>query len=149
VKPLDTSCDTIMEIFLLPDWMLARLAISPAQRLHLTALASTLLALIAAPMLVRAPHFCLFQTFLHVPCPGCGITHALLAIARLDFAAAWRANPAGFVVGAFFALQLIARPVALFAERFEVVVSRVSRHASTVTVAALCGVWIWRLIVAL
>ena len=31
-----------------------------------------------------------------ISCPGCGITRGLLAICRLDFAAAWRYNPMSF-----------------------------------------------------
>ena len=35
---------------------------------------------------------CLFFRFLRIPCPGCGITRALLAALRLDFARAFRFN---------------------------------------------------------
>jgi len=137
-----------MEIYLLPNWMLERLAISPSRRLHLNAFASALLALLAAPMLVRVPHICLFQYFLHLPCPGCGITHSLISMERLDLSGAVCANPAGLFVAAFLGLQLVARPVGLFVEGWETAVARMSRYASGVTVAALIFVWIWRLCIA-
>jgi|HubBroStandDraft_5_1064220.scaffolds.fasta_scaffold543289_1 hypothetical protein len=137
-----------MEIYLLPNWMLERLALSPSQRLHLNAFASALLAILAAPMLVEVPHVCLFQYFLHVPCLGCGITHSLISMERLDLSGAIRANPAGIVVAAFLGVQLVARPVALLADRGEPAIARLSRRASAFTVAALIFVWIWRLFVA-
>ena len=36
---------------------------------------------------------CLFQHFLGIPCPGCGMTRAMLAVLQLDFAAAFRYHP--------------------------------------------------------
>ena len=36
---------------------------------------------------------CLFQAFLHLPCPGCGMTRALLAVLRGDGSAALRYHP--------------------------------------------------------
>ena len=36
---------------------------------------------------------CLFRTIFHIPCPGCGMTHALLAALRLDWAEAWSCHP--------------------------------------------------------
>ncbi|MGN0647608.1 MAG: DUF2752 domain-containing protein [Oscillospiraceae bacterium] len=33
---------------------------------------------------------CVWQYFLHIPCPGCGMTRAILAALHFDFAAAFR-----------------------------------------------------------
>lgn len=33
---------------------------------------------------------CVWQHFLHIPCPGCGMTRAVLAALHFDFAAAFR-----------------------------------------------------------
>ena len=41
---------------------------------------------------------CLFLTYLGVPCPGCGMTRALLAALRLDFAAAFAFHPMVFAL---------------------------------------------------
>ena len=47
--------------------------------------------------------FCLVRTVTGLPCPGCGITRALIAIARGNFREAWRLNPAAFMVVLYFA----------------------------------------------
>jgi hypothetical protein len=36
---------------------------------------------------------CLFRLLTGWKCPGCGVTHMVLALSRLDFPAAWEANP--------------------------------------------------------
>lgn len=37
---------------------------------------------------------CLFYTLTGLKCPGCGVTRMALCLLRLDFAGAWRQNPA-------------------------------------------------------
>ena len=49
------------------------------------------LAVIALLYCLDVP--CLFLSFLKIPCPGCGMTRALLAILRLDIAGAFAAHP--------------------------------------------------------
>lgn len=49
------------------------------------------LAILAVFSLLQVP--CLFQTFLHIPCPGCGMTRAVKAALQLDLAAAFRYHP--------------------------------------------------------
>jgi hypothetical protein len=41
---------------------------------------------------------CLWRAVTHLPCPGCGMTHAVLAMARGHLRAAWAFNPRSFVV---------------------------------------------------
>lgn len=41
---------------------------------------------------------CVFLYFLGIPCPGCGMTRALLALLRLDLAAAFSYHPLIFVM---------------------------------------------------
>ena len=41
---------------------------------------------------------CLFRTFFHVVCPGCGMTRAVVSLLRLDFRAAWGYHPMVFVL---------------------------------------------------
>lgn len=45
---------------------------------------------------------CPFRTVTGWKCPGCGVSHLCLALLRLDFAAAWAANP-----GLFCALPVL------------------------------------------
>ena len=37
---------------------------------------------------------CVFHLVTGLSCPGCGVSRMFLALLRLDFAAAWQANPA-------------------------------------------------------
>ena len=39
---------------------------------------------------------CVFLRYFHVICPGCGMTRAVKALLRLDFAGAWRFHPMVF-----------------------------------------------------
>ena len=39
---------------------------------------------------------CLFRMWLGVPCPGCGMTRALVRLLRLDFSGAWNYHPMVF-----------------------------------------------------
>ena len=48
-----------------------------------------------------------------MPCPGCGITTSLLALARGDVQASWSANPAGLGVAALLAGQAVVAAVAM------------------------------------
>ncbi len=63
---------------------------------------SLLTALPAAPL-------CPFKALTGLPCPGCGMTHAFLALGRLDFSGAWGANPLVFPLTALTALYAADR----------------------------------------
>lgn len=41
---------------------------------------------------------CVWRAVTGLPCPGCGMIHALLALARGNTQAAWTFNPSSFVV---------------------------------------------------
>jgi hypothetical protein len=47
---------------------------------------------------------CLLYALTGWRCPGCGMGHALLALARGDLAAAWAFNPRSFLVAPLSAL---------------------------------------------
>jgi Protein of unknown function (DUF2752) len=81
-------------------------------------------SILAATALVAVPHAlpriaqwadaaCLFRGLTGLPCPGCGITTSLLAVARGDAGASWSANPAGFAVAALLVGQMVVATVAL------------------------------------
>lgn len=85
-------------------------------RLGASVLAATVLAAWpqALPALARwTDAACLLQGLTGVPCPGCGITTSLLALARGDVAGAWAANPAGLVVAALIIGQALVAADAL------------------------------------
>ena len=52
---------------------------------------------------------CPFKALTGLPCPGCGMTHAFLALGRLDFAGACAANPLVFPLAALAALYAAGR----------------------------------------
>ncbi len=75
--------------------------ISGAQRKRLRRLLLLLAALGAGGLLYAAfvsatglavP--CMFRLITGIECPGCGVSRMCLALLRLDFSAAWEANPA-------------------------------------------------------
>src|SRR3954463_6096197 len=102
-----------MEIVFCPRWILPRLRIPERSRHHLAILISTLLILLFVPMISHVPHFCLMKKIFGIPCPGCGVSHSLMAAFRFDLAKAWFANPAGIGVALLFYFQIVARPIAI------------------------------------
>jgi hypothetical protein len=144
--PLNTSALFQMEITFVPQWILESLCAREDQRIHLNSALSALLLLCALPLLAMAPHFCLAQTLLHIPCPGCGITRSLLALARMNLSESLAQNPAGISFALMLAFQIFARPVAIFIPRASKSVSAAGQLLSAVTVFALFAVWIDRVL---
>jgi hypothetical protein len=133
-----------IEINICPRWILAKLHI-PEQNLHHVAiLISTIFVLLLVPVIPHVPHFCLMKKVLGIPCPGCGISHALMAVFHFDPVTAWRANPAGIGVAAVFLLQIMARPLAIAVPRKAGLVSSISRYASNLAMLVLLLVWTYR-----
>jgi hypothetical protein len=57
--------------------------------------------LVARFLPVLDVHFeCTFRALTGLPCASCGMTHALVALARGDAAGAWFASPLGALLGA-------------------------------------------------
>lgn len=51
---------------------------------------------------------CPFKLFLHIECPGCGMTRAILAALRLEFRTAFQYHPlfpVVFLVGVYYVFQ--------------------------------------------
>jgi len=72
---------------------------------------SGLLRLSGHSLLAAMPKLplCPFKALTGLPCPGCGMTHAFLALGRLDFAGAFAANPLAFPLAALAALYAAGR----------------------------------------
>jgi hypothetical protein len=135
-----------MEIDICPRWVLTRLRISVRSQHHVALLVSTLLTLALLPLAIYIPHFCLMQKALGIPCPGCGISHSVIAFLQLKPVIAWQANPAGVGVASVFCFQLLARPIAITAPRTGVVVSQLSRYLSNMALGSLLLVWASKLV---
>jgi len=135
-----------MEIDFCPRWILAKLRVPERSQQHFAILISTLTALMLVPTIPHVPHFCLMKNFLGIPCPGCGISHSLMAAFRFDLARAWFANPAGVGVAMLFAFQIVARPIAIALPRASTAVSSVSKYGSNFSVILLFLVWAYRVL---
>lgn len=136
-----------MEINICPRWLLEKTGLPPDEQPHLALFCSALMLLLASPLLVGIPHICLMQTLLGIPCPGCGVLHGMAALARMDFVAAWHANPASLFFAMLLGWQLIARPIALLWVQARPIVVRISALANYCVCTALASVWIYRLVV--
>jgi hypothetical protein len=134
-----------MEIDICPRWILRKFNVPELKLDHVSILVSTLLALLLVPIVPHVPHFCLMQKVFGIVCPGCGISHSLLALIRLNVGASWRANPAGLAIAAVFCFQILARPVAIAAPRAGRFVSLLSCYGSNVAVALLLLVWVYKI----
>ena len=79
---------------------------------------------------------CVFRALTDLPCPGCGMTHALLLLAQLRLTESLAAHPAGLPLVAIAAIWCL-RPTAL------------TRHRQQLLCAAalplLLGLWVLRL----
>jgi hypothetical protein len=135
-----------MEINICPRWILANLRIPEERQHHIAIFVSTVFVLLLVPVIPHVPHFCLMKKVLGIPCPGCGISHSLMAAFHFNPALAWRANPAGIGVAALFSFQLGARPVAIAMPKMAAAVSLISRYASNFVMLVLFLVWIYRVL---
>ena len=137
-----------MEIALVPGTLLRRLAAEEEDRTHLNFLLSGVLVLAGLGYAARRPaaagrlpHICLSQKLLGVPCPGCGVTRSLLAMARGDVAASLRHNPAGALVFAHLAAQVPLRALALARADAGGAVEAASKELGGAVLATLLLVW--------
>jgi hypothetical protein len=135
-----------MEINFCPQWILTKLRVSERSQYHLAILISTLVVLLLVPIIPHVPHFCLMKKLLGIPCPGCGISHSVMAVFRLDLRKAWFANPAGIGVALLFSFQIVARPFAIALPRAAGLVSSISQYGSNLSVILLLVVWTYRVL---
>lgn len=74
------------------------------RRAHLARAAIFVCALAAGVFVLASAHVpCGFASMFHVPCPGCGSTRAMLALASGDLAGLLRYNPLAPVMSALLA----------------------------------------------
>jgi hypothetical protein len=135
-----------MEIDFCPRWVLAKLRVPERSQHHFAILLSALAALLLVPIIPHVPHFCLMKKLLGIPCPGCGISHSLMAVFRFDLAKAWFFNPAGIAVALLFCYQIVALPIAIALPQAAAAVSSISRYGSNFTMVLLFLVWTYRVV---
>lgn len=91
------------------------------------------------------PSLCPSRALLGLPCPGCGMTRALAALLRGDFAAAFAFHPWAFALAAQAALGWVAWGVSLGNDEAR---RRLARGAGPLLLAnltALVALWLGRL----
>jgi hypothetical protein len=139
-----------MEIFLCPEWLFAwmerRGVADERARVHLGYLISNLLVLGLLPLAYLVPHFCIFRSLTGMPCPGCGVTHAIMLALALDVRGSLLANPAGLLITAAIFFQLCFRPLAIVFERTSPFVVTGSRWLAKFAVLTLFASWIFTLL---
>jgi hypothetical protein len=95
---------------------------------------------------LSVPYTCPARALLHLPCPTCGMTHAFVALAHGDLAAALQASPAGALLAAGAWLLALLDLVRLAAGwPLPSVPPRAARLAIAAGLAALLVNWAWLL----
>jgi hypothetical protein len=139
-----------MEICFLPSRLFIALGLErkldEQARVHLGCLLSNLLVLALLPLAHLVPHFCVFRSLAGIPCPGCGVTHAVLLALALDVRGSLLANPAGLLIAAAICFQVCFRPLAIAFEGASPFVVTSSRWLSKLATAALFASWIFTLL---
>ena len=75
-------------------------------RFFMTRIFPCLLVILVDSLIVLFDIPCMYKTILGIPCPGCGMSHALLAALRLDFGEAFRLHAMFWSMPLIFALIL-------------------------------------------
>jgi len=108
-----------VDICIIPRSLVRRIASSEQDGIHINAIlsAALLIAIFLSPsvlhLITNLPHFCLFEHFLGVSCPGCSITLALAQLAHLHIEKSISTHPGGFALALVFLFQVVVRLFAL------------------------------------
>jgi hypothetical protein len=141
-----------MEIAIIPRFILNKFFHDEMGRIHMNVLISSMLIIVLFVILnndhfhlASMPHLCVFQKLLNIPCPGCGVTRSILAMARGDTFSAFIFNPVGILLFLFFIAQIPLCFIALKCITTRKCISQLSRVGSNTTIIALILVWMFRL----
>lgn len=88
--------------------------------------------------------FCFLQFFLQIPCPGCGMTRALVALAHGDIPAAVALNPASIVLAGSLLLPV---PIAMLGNASPSAKARTDRLFRIADGALLAALMLWWMVV--
>jgi len=89
-------------------------------------------AVVLALLFLLFVYKCPFSYFLHIPCPGCGVTRAHLAALRLDFKAAFAYHPLFFTVA----------PTVLYTAHRNVLKARLKPRAELIAYGVLLALFV-------
>lgn len=96
------------------------------------------MVLLAPWVMSRVPH-CPMRTLVHLPCPGCGLGHALLALHRLDLSGALVSYPP---LGAL----LLIVPLLMYIAVRGRVSARIAGTPGFVVILLVLGNWVYQLL---
>lgn len=140
-----------MDILLIPQSLLGRLRLSPGDARHLNGLLSLalLVAVFITPAVfhyvVATPHFCLFEHFLDIPCPGCDITTALAALMQANVHRSFTIQPCALLLVMALFLQTSVR-IAYFSRLLGFRMSnQLISYFELIFVVCLMYFWLFRL----
>ncbi len=98
-----------------------------------------------ATTIAAIPGLCPTLRWLHIPCPGCGITRSVVATAHGDFATAFSFHPLGPVVFGWIVGAVLVR-VPVVRRAMPTVPRRIEDAATAALICGLAAVWIARLL---
>ena len=87
-------------------------------------------------------HFlpCVFKSVTSIPCPGCGMMRACLAIFQGEFSTAWRYHPFSFLL---FGLAILSAFLPKYTQKIWEAVSLVKQRIIASILILLClGLWL-------
>ncbi len=141
-----------MEIAIIPRFIARKFFGDEANQVHANVLVSSIIIILVILLwrndcfhLPSIPHFCVVQETLNVPCPGCGVTRSVCAVAGGDISSALKFNPAGLFLSIYFLAQIPLRIVALKFGTCRAYVSRIARIGDKFVISVLFLAWIVRL----
>jgi hypothetical protein len=129
-----------------------RISADHVLQVHMNVLLSSflILGILFSPafdLLHRIPHVCIFQKYLGIPCPACGLLTSCHCLRELRFADALRANPAGILIVASLFIQIFLRTWAIIAEGPYLTVVRISKITTILIVTVLMIQWLFHLLI--
>jgi len=142
-----------VEIAFIPRWILAKLTPDRGVQAHLNVLISNtfvvaiILLLSHSPWFAdRIPHFCLSERLFGIPCPGCGMTGALIAIPSGRLAISYQHNPGAIPFFMLCLVQIPLRTLSIAGRSGARRLTLVSRNLGNAVLVVVLIVWVLRLL---
>lgn len=88
------------------------------------------------------PHFCLFEKFLGIPCPGCNVSKSIFLLHKKDVVKSLEVNVAGIAIVSFILLQIPLRVIALTWPKTSKFISNLSKKGSFLILFILILEWL-------
>lgn len=142
-----------MQLFLVPDRLMRKVVHSENDAVHLNGVISTLAVLFAVSfspivtLVAKFPHVCLLEYLFDIPCPGCGITSALLAISKLEVAKSISLHPCGILIPLVLVFHLVVRSLCLAGCLPNLTANALVKYSGNGLVGALFCFWMIRLLI--